>query len=446
MVKKKPTSLLPKRPIDLITEPFARFLRISAASGIVLLLATVAALGLANSPLSAWFLGLWNTTFKVALGPIAAQYSLQYWINDGLMAVFFFVVGLEVKRELLLGELRDLRAAVLPVVAALGGMIVPALLYLAVLRGAPGSVGWGIPMATDIAFVVGCLALLGPRVPHGLRVMLLSLAIADDLGAILIIAFGYSTNLHLAALWLGLATILAIWTLVGLGVSNRGIHLALAVFSWACIHESGIHATITGVILGLVIPAHPKVSDTRLGEIITRTARFMQGEGWQRAPERYDLMRELETASRKSISPLERFEHELHPWVAFGIMPLFALANAGVLVQGSPFGSPVALATMAGLVLGKPLGVVFFSWLAVRTGLTRLPEGVSWGVLAGGGFLCGIGFTMALFIAALALEGGLLDVAKVGVLIGSAICALLGMVILHLTLPRHISAGGREGV
>jgi NhaA family Na+:H+ antiporter len=351
------------------------------------------------------------------------------------MAVFFFVVGLEVKRELLLGELRDPRAAVLPVVAALGGMVVPALLYLAVLQGAPGSVGWGIPMATDIAFVVGCLALLGPRVPNGLRVLLLSLAIADDLGAILIIAFGYSADINLAALVLGLAVILAIWALVRLGVTNRGIHLALAIFSWACIHESGIHATITGVILGLVIPAHPRVSESRLGRIISRTTDFMKEKEWQTVPQRYDLMRELEAASRKSLSPLERFEHELHPWVAFAIMPLFALANAGVLVQGSPFASPVAIASMAGLVLGKPLGVLFFSWLAVKTGLARLPQGVNWQILTGGGFLCGIGFTMALFIASLALEGSLLDLAKVGVLIGSALCALAGMVILHLTLP-----------
>lgn len=436
---KTPTadSLLPTRPVDRFAEPLRRFLRIEAASGVVLLLATLCALTLANSRYAADFLGFWEASFRVSLGPFSADYPVLVWINDGLMAMFFFVVGLEVKREILLGELRELRAAALPLAAAAGGMVVPALVYLAAIRGQPGMEGWGIPMATDIAFVVGCLALLGRRIPHGLRVMLLCLAIADDIGAVLVIALGYTQAIRWEALGLGAAGIAAIAVLIRFGVTSRGIHLALAAVSWFFVHESGVHATVVGVALGLVLPVRPRVSGERLREIAERTTRAACADGGDPSPEQYALLRELETASRWSISPLERFETELHPWVAFGIMPLFALANAGVALHGSLLSRPVALATMAGLVLGKPLGVLAASWVAVKTGAARLPDGVGWSAVAGGGLLCGIGFTMAMFVATLALEGAELPSAKLGVLVGSAVCALLGMVVLSLTLRQR---------
>ncbi|MGE5237471.1 MAG: Na+/H+ antiporter NhaA [Chloroflexota bacterium] len=437
MAKPVHESLMPRAPIQCITDPLRSFLNIEAASGAVLLVATVAALALANSQLSSWFLALWKTPLEFTFGSFGMRHSLQHWINDGLMAIFFFVVGLEVKRELVMGELRNPRVAALPIVAAVGGMVVPALVYLAVLQDAPGDSGWGIPMATDIAFVVGCLAVLGSRVPVGLRVMVLSLAIADDIGAIIVIAIGYTANLNLAALALGLAGIASGFSLMRVGVRSLAVYLVLAVFVWACIHESGIHATIAGVVFGLVTPAKAWVSETRLGSIVDRTVHFMRGEGWTTSDHRYAIMRELEVATRKSLSPLERFETELHPWVGFVIVPLFALANAGVAVRASEFGSPVALAVALGLIVGKPLGIILSSWLAVRTGLASLPEGVGWGAIAGSGLLCGIGFTMAMFVASLALDASLLDPAKIGVMIGSAVSALIGFAILHFSLPRR---------
>jgi NhaA family Na+:H+ antiporter len=364
------------------------------------------------------------------------NHSLQHWINDGLMAIFFFVIGLEVKRELVIGELQDFRQAALPLAAAVGGMLVPAGIYLFFHYGAPGERGWGIAMATDIAFVVGCLTVLGSRIPSSLRIMLLSLAIADDIGAILVIAIGYTESLNLTALVLGMVGIGVVIALMKVGVRNLAVYLFFMVLTWVAFHESGIHATIAGVIFGLLIPTKAWISEGRLGTIVQKTGFFLQGEGWSTPKKRYALLRDMEVAARKSISPLERFETELHPWVGFAIMPIFALANAGVTIELSDFTNPVAIAVMLGLLVGKPLGIVVFSWLAVRLGLARLPEGISWGVIAGGGFLAGIGFTMAIFIASLALEGNLLDAAKVGIIVGSFLSAIMGVIILVLLLPK----------
>ncbi len=415
-----------KDPICLIADPFQRFLLVESADGLVLLIAAVAAIILANSPLAEAFLGFWQQSFGFELGGVGMHMPVQLWINDGLMAIFFFVVGLEVKREIVLGELRDIKKAALPIAAALGGMIVPAAVYLSFQAGEPGARGWGIPMATDIAFVVGCMALLGSRLPNGLRVMLLSLAIADDIGAILVIAIGYSDALNLVALGMSFAGIALFVILLKLGVRNHLIYLLVGFVIWFEFHASGIHATISGVIIGLLTPIRSFVSPQRFNLLIDLNMKRLEVCNPNGA-ERYALISQMQRSARDALSPLERLETQLAPWVGFIIMPLFALANAGVALDFTVLRAPVSLAVTCGLFIGKPVGIFLFSWLAVKLKLARLPDGVSWPVLAAGGLLGGIGFTMALFIAGLALSGELLDAAKVGVMAGSALSAVVGM-------------------
>ncbi len=382
--------------------PLARFLHTESAGGLVLLACTLLALVLANSPLAADFDHFWHTPLHLTVGTFVLGDDLHFWINDGLMTIFFFVVGLEIKRELVVGELRDPRKAALPVLAALGGMIVPALIYLLIERVGPGHAGWGVPMATDIAFAVGFLALLGRRVPLGLRILLLSLAIADDLGAVLVIAVVYTERLSLLALGLGLVGFGAIYLCNRVGVRRLPVYAVLGGLVWLAFLESGVHPTVAGVLLGLMTPVRP-----RPGVV---------------------------------VSPLERLETGLHPWVAFAIMPFFALANAGVAINLGSLENPVAQAVATGLVLGKPIGIVAFSWLAVRFGLARLPVGADWRMLVGVGCLGGIGFTMSLFIANLALRDKLLDAGKVGTLAGSAISAVAGLSLLLCFLPSPADA------
>lgn len=428
--------LLPQAPVQIIIEPIRRFLHIESASGVVLVAATLAALGIANTSLGEAFLDFWQKPFGVRFGGFQLELSLQHWINDFLMAIFFYVIGLEVKRELVVGELRSLRRALLPLAAAFGGMLMPAGVYLMLQHGMPSARGWGIPMATDIAFVVGCLAVLGSRIPVQLRIMLLSLAIADDIGAILVIAIGYTTQIDWSALAYSMLALATILGFMKIGVRNNGIYLLLSLWAWYEFHESGIHATIAGVLIGFLTPAKAWISPKRLGNIIDNTRSFMKGEGWDASERRYAKLRQMEHAARKAISPLERLEKDLHPWVAFVIMPLFALANAGVRIEIGDFFNPVAVAVMLGLMIGKPLGILFFSWLAVKTGLAKLPPHVGWMAVTGGGFLAGIGFTMAIFISSLALEGIALSAAKVGILGGSIGSAVLGVILLVVFLPK----------
>jgi Na+:H+ antiporter, NhaA family len=430
-----PAPVLPVEPIQLLVSPLVRFLHVQAASGIVLVLATITALVLANSPAGARYQAFWDTPVVLTIGSFSLGHSVQEWINDGLMVIFFFVIGLEVKRELVLGELRDVRRAALPIAAALGGMVAPAGIYLALQHGQPGERGWGIPMATDIAFVVGCMALLGPRVPHGLRVVLLSLAIADDVGSILVIAIGYTAEIHWGALFVGLALMAAVVVFTRLGVRSSSFYTLLGILVWLAFLKSGVHATIAGVLLGLLTPARTYLSKGTFGQLLEWARQVLEGD-WEKEPHRVEKVRRLQWAARETISPLEYLEQTLHPWVGFAIMPIFALANAGVPIQLDALGAPVSLAVMLGLLIGKPVGIVLLSWLAVRAGLAKLPDGVGWKALVGAGCLAGIGFTMALFIAGLALTGSLLDTAKIGILSGSVLSAALGMVLLLLTLPK----------
>jgi NhaA family Na+:H+ antiporter len=432
---------LPTRPIDKLLKPIERFLHVEAASGIVLLGCTLIALGLANSPVSADYQAFWKTHVSIQVGSFVMDHGLYHWVNDGLMAIFFFVIGLEVKREIVIGELRDARRAALPIAGAIGGMIVPAGIYLSLQYGEPAQDGWGIPMATDIAFVIGCMAVLGSRISHGFRVMILSLAIADDIGAILVIAIGYTDAIDMTALLLGLAGLVLVFFMARVGVRSYLAYSVVGIGIWLAFHESGVHATIAGVLLGLMTPTEAHVSQGRFRSALDRAKGWLDNEDWFELEDRAGKAQHVQNLMRETVSPVEYLERVLHPWVSFVIMPVFALANAGVAFELSDVTDPVAVAIMAGLVMGKPVGIVGASALAVRFGWASLPSGTGWRGMIGGGFLAGIGFTMALFIAGLALEGPSLDTAKVGILGASFVAAVIGM--LMLTLGGRAATGDK---
>jgi NhaA family Na+:H+ antiporter len=429
---------VPEAPVDRLVRPFVRFLEIEAASGFVLLACTAVALALTNSPWAEAFKEIWKTPICITIGDFTLTESLAHWINDGLMTIFFFVVGLEIKRELVAGELRDPRQAALPATAALGGMVVPAGLYLLLQGGQPGEPGWGIPMATDIAFVVGFLALLGSRIPHGLKILLLSLAIVDDIGAVLVIALFYTGDISLLALGLATAGFGITYFFNRIGIRAIPVYVVLGAGIWLAVLKSGVHPTVAGVLLGLLTPASAWVGERTLRDVLTGVLQRFQGS-WEEPvlSERRETLQPLVKTARETVSPLERLEKALHPWVAFVIMPIFALANAGVVLQPEALTHSVAVAVAAGLVVGKPLGIILFSWGAVQLGLARLPTDVNWIVMLGAGCLAGIGFTMSLFIAGLALQDSLLEAGKVGTLAGSVVSAFLGSLLLRFVLrPR----------
>jgi NhaA family Na+:H+ antiporter len=437
--------------IERVLGPFQRFFSTSAAGGLVLLAATAVALVWANSPWADAYHHLWEVPVTVGAPGFGLTLSLHHWVNDGLMAVFFFLVGLEIKREVLVGELASRRSAALPVAAALGGMIVPAGLYAALNAGGPGASGWGVPMATDIAFALGILALLGDRVPSGLRVFLAALAIADDLGAVLVIAFFYTGALDLAALG-GAAAVLAV--LVGLnraGARRPLTYALLGVGLWLFVLASGIHATIAGVLLALTVPARTRISEEQfLARAEASLADFraadepgttvLTNHGHQAA------LQELESAADAAQAPLQRMEHALHGVVAFVIMPIFALANAGVALGAGAAAaarSPIAWGVVLGLAIGKPLGIMLASYLAVRAGAADLPRGVAWRHVHGAGWLGGIGFTMSLFVAGLAFaDPAVLDIAKLGVFAASLLAGVVGYLLLRRPSPARGDAIG----
>jgi NhaA family Na+:H+ antiporter len=440
----KTASALPVTPVARWVQPLVRYMHTETASGVLLLLCTVIALFLANSPWAEKITAFWSTPINLTIGSLPLfddkHDAILFWLNDGLMTVFFFVVGLEIKRELVAGELRDPRKAALPAFAALGGMVLPALVYLSFGHDVQAHRGWGIPMATDIAFVVGVLALLGPRVPLGLKILLLSLAIVDDIGAILVIAVAYSSDISWVSLGLAGAGVMLTVLLNFIGVRRIGIYFLVGVGIWYAMLKSGIHPTVAGVLLGLLTPAQPWVAEASFLQLLTDFLRRF-GNGQKFDPETKQAeVGQIIVAAQEALSPLERLLVGLHPWVAFLIMPLFALANAGVAIEWGAFRSPVALAVAAGLLVGKPAGIFLFSWLAVKVGLARLPDGVNWKVLFGAGCLGGIGFTMSLFICSLALTGPLQEAGKLGTLSGSLVSAMVGSLLLLRFLPRPVTA------
>ena len=425
----------PKAVVAKLLTPVQEFIRTESSSGVLLIAAAVLAFAWANSPWAASYFALLDTPVRIGFGAWSLDKPLLLWVNDLLMAGFFFVIGLEIKREILVGELAGWRRASLPVAGALGGMIVPALLYVAFNPEEPAIRGWGVPMATDIAFALGLLALLGERVPLSLKVFLLALAIVDDLGAVLVIAVFYTAELDGTSLLISLL----LWGAAlayGRAHGERPLVFALlGLAMWYFMLKSGIHATIAGVLMALAVPLRHRLSAQELQQELRWVSSGRAGF------EQVEMMLEhLDDVLSKAHSPLHNMEHALAPYVAFFVMPVFAFFNAGVAVGGIEGGliSAVSLGTFVGLLVGKPLGVTGFAFLAVRLGLSRLPEGATWPGMMGIGLLAGIGFTMSLFIANLAFaELALLYQAKLGVLTASVVASLAGLAFLSRTLPQR---------
>jgi NhaA family Na+:H+ antiporter len=411
--------------------PVEQFLAIEASSGIVLMISAGLALAWANSPWRTTYEGLWHVLIGARLGSIVFERDLHFWINDGLMTVFFFLVGLEIRREIHAGELSEVRRAALPLAAALGGMLAPALIYLALNAGRASASGWAVPMATDIAFAVGVLALLGKRVAPALRILLLALAVIDDVGAIVVIALFYSTDLSaLGFVVLGFG-ILLILIMQLLGVRSPVAYIVPGITVWAGAYIGGIHPTLAGVIVGFLTPVKAWYGGERFLDQLEAKVRSLRSGGMPEQQQLLPHLDKLQVANREAVSPVERLQHLLHGWVAFGIMPLFAFANAGVpLGDISLKGDAlwVFLGITIGLVIGKPVGILALSRLATRSGAAALPRGVQWSHVSVVGIVGGIGFTMAIFIAQLAFPAGpLLETAKLAILCGSGLAAILSL-------------------
>jgi NhaA family Na+:H+ antiporter len=434
-----------KTPIEKLTYSIQEFLHQEASGGILLIIATIIALAWANSPFAESYHHLWHTYVKIDVGGIGLNYSLHHWINDGLMVIFFFVVGLEIKRELLVGELSSVKKAALPIAAALGGMIFPALIYTIFNLGSESASGWGIPMATDIAFVVGILALLGNRVPLALKIFILALAIVDDLGAVLVIAVFYTSNISLTSLMIAGGLIILLIAMNRLGVRNLLVYTFVGIALWLAFLKSGVHATVAGVLLAFTIPVSSRINTIKFKKETESLIKEFDnagehGEDVLTNSERMSIVDKIENNCEKILTPLQRFEHGLHPWVSFFIMPVFALANAGVTI-GSGLSSaithPVSIGIVLGLFLGKQIGIFSFSYLAVKLKLASEPEGVSWKKIYAASVLAGIGFTMSLFIANLAFNSEeLLNISKVGILAGSLLSGIVGFIILKSALTK----------
>jgi NhaA family Na+:H+ antiporter len=417
---------------------FQRFFRTETLGGLVLLGFGLAALAIANSPLSATYNHLWEIPLRVGIAPHDLSLSLHDWINDGLMTVFFLLVGLEIKRELLAGELSSVRHAGLPIACAIGGMVMPALVYLIFNLRGPGAHGWGIPMATDIAFALGALNLIAPRAPTGAKVLLTALAIVDDMGAVLVISMFYSEAILWSALGGATVTLLVLIGFNLIGIRRLWPYLLGGVVLWCFVHGSGVHATIAGVALAFTIPAHSRINTrefsrearslldrfdrTETGDFVVLTSKGQQ-----------EAVFALQRASGGVTAPVLRLEHALHNFSAFVVMPLFAFANAGVKIDVSVQHAEIGLGILAGLMFGKPLGIMMAAFIAVKMKITRLPQGVNWASLLGYGFLAGIGFTMSLFIGTLAFDDtALVDAAKRGIIAGSVLAGIAGAVLLKM--------------
>jgi NhaA family Na+:H+ antiporter len=416
-------------PIQTILSPFVGFAEREASGGIVLLLCTLVALIWANSPWESTYHSLWEAHVRISLGNIALSESRHEWVNDGLMAFFFFLVGLEIKREAIIGELSSLKQAAFPFLAAIGGVAVPAAIYFAINHSTHTERGWGIPMATDIAFALGVLALLGNRVPLALKVFVTALAIVDDIFGVLVIAVFYTEKISFLSLGLGLAGVALSYVANLAGIRKPAVYAFIGVFVWFAMLRSGVHATIAGVLLAFTIPVNTFIDRKQFVESSHALLDQVEESAKESADE-HAAIHALEEQCELVQSPLHRIEHGLQPWVSFLIMPIFALANAGVHILGNmkaAASDAVALGVFAGLFLGKPIGIFAFAWLSTRTGLATAPAQVSWRQTFGASWLCGIGFTMSLFIATLAFdEGGVLDMAKIGILSASVASGICG--------------------
>ncbi len=442
---------------DKVSDALDRFLRVEAISGIVLLVAACTALGWANSPWAASYEHFWHAPLTFGVGERLISQPLHFWINDGLMAIFFLVVGLEIRREMHEGALDNLRQAALPVAAALGGVLVPALIFVAINTDPAARQGWAIPTATDIAFALGVLALLGKRIPSTVRVLLLAIAIIDDIAAIAIIALFYSSGIEFAGLVMVAVGVLMVWWWHWLGIRSALAYLPPALVVWLGLLYAGLHPALAGVVLGLLTPVRPLQGRENP---LTRASRALDDfqAGNSRSHDTHELMhplKELQRAQLEMLAPVVRVQAVLHPWVAYGVMPLFALANAGVSLSGlgiDASGQPAGLLVIAGvtlgLVLGKPLGIVLVSAAMVKLDICRLPQGLTWRGVFTVGCLAGIGFTMSIFISTLAFsDPALLSAAKLSVLIASTVAAAIGLIVgavcFRRPAPRQDTCQGR---
>lgn len=427
-------------PSQRLARPFAEFAKLESSGGIVLVISTILALILANSALSNIYQNIWQTKLTITLGQFKLTEPLLFWINDGLMALFFLVVGLEIKREILEGDLSSFKHAALPVAAAIGGMIFPAILYFSLNIGEPSAHGWGIPMATDIAFSLGALTLLGKKVPSALKAFVAALAIADDIGGVLVIALFYTSKISLDAVIFGLAVIALLIIINQLKVRHPAPYFILGIFLWLAFLKSGIHATLAGVLLALLIPAHSKIKTKefidqkqflleKLKPSINKKA--LSHEKYQ------EIMKQLNELNKHFETPMHRLSRLLLPLVTFIIVPVFALGNAGINISGnisSAMTSRVLIGVMIGLIIGKQIGITLFSWLAIKGGFGSLPKNVEFKHIYGASWLCGIGFTVAIFIANISFANEtLVTQAKMGILFASVIAGAGGYLILRLT-------------
>lgn len=448
-MKKKPEQRYAplEKVFDKIISPFEEFIHRETTAGFLLMICAVIALIIANSPLSGAYTQLLQTEVGFNFGAFELQKSLHHWINDGLMALFFFVVGLEIKREILVGELSDPRQASLPIIAAIGGMVMPALVYFLISSGSEGVNGWGIPMATDIAFAVGVMVLLGTRVPKTLLTFLVALAIVDDLGAVMVIAIFYTENINMDALLFAGLFLAMLIAFNRAGIRSPLPYFIIGMLLWLAMLKSGIHATLAGVLTALTIPASIKYDSQSFSKYVRALMdKFDQnhkpGESMMKNEEQRSILQTLENGVHMMEAPLQRLEHSMHMPVAFIVIPIFALANAGIPIDFSAVGDslshPVALGVMGGLLLGKILGIAGFSYIAIKLGFGNLPAGTTFPQIIGVALLGGIGFTMSIFIAELAFtqQPELLLMAKTGVLFASLFAGILGYIWLLKTTTK----------
>lgn len=445
-------------------QPVLAFMRLEASGGILMLAATVIAVVWANSPAADVYFDLFDAVIEIDFGGFQfhhlSELTVREWINDAAMVLFFFVVGLEIKREVTVGELREPKAAALPALGALGGMVVPAAVYLAFNAGGEFSHGWGIPMATDIAFAVGVVAMVGSRVPVGAKLFLLALAIVDDLGAIAVIAVIYTDEVLFA--WLA-AAVIALIVVAGMnkaGIRSMSAFIVMGALVWLCLLESGVHATIAGVAMAFLTPVRslysPRMFPQRARQLVDRAEAYLPedledlADSDHHTTDRVEaVLSDLSRLASETVPPLDRLELKIAPWTAYVVVPVFALANAGVAISGDDLGGitndPVAMGVGLGLLVGKVVGVVAFAWLAVRIGWGRLPRNTTWRHMIGMGLLAGIGFTVALFVASLAFDSAAAtDAAKIGIFAGSLVSGVAGFVLLRTTPAPNRDAPRRD--
>ncbi|MVN90597.1 Na+/H+ antiporter NhaA [Mucilaginibacter aquatilis] len=432
-----------KAPIDQLLKPVSKFIHLEYTSGLVLLFGVVLAIAWVNSPFANSYHHLWEINFSIGFGGDKLSHPLHLWINDGLMAIFFFVIGLELKREFLAGELSSVKKAALPMFAALGGMLVPAVIYTLINKGGDGAHGWGIPMATDIAFALALLSMAGKHIPSSVKVFLSALAVADDLGAVLVIAFFYSSNIHFMPLMVGGVFLLALVIGNAIGIRHSAFYLVLGLGVWVGFLLSGVHATIAGVLVAFSIPARRKVDEQRyamrLKELSDEFEQEIPNCSTLTTPRQHELIEYIKGLSLAAQTPLQKIESSLHPWVAFLIMPLFALANSGIAISADfmeKLVNPVSIGVICGLILGKFTGILAFTWLLVKTKVAELPYAAKWQHIVGVSTLAGIGFTMSLFVSSLAFSNAeQIEQAKYGILIASVIAGISGIIILKRSAP-----------